>query len=176
MNKILIDFLPILAFFLTYKLWGIYYATGVAIVASFMQAIYFKLKKKTLPKTVIVNLAIIALLGGATIFFHNEWFIKWKPSVVYFVFSLALVASRIYFKTNLFKNLTESSLTLSDDIWNKLSDSWAIFFFVAGVLNLVVAYNFGTEFWVNFKLFGLIGLTLLFALLQGIYIARNIEK
>lgn len=173
--KIFFDFLPIIAFFVAFKIGGIYVATGVAIAVSFLQVIWFILRKEKVPISLWVNLGIISIFGGATIFLHNEWFIKWKPTVLYLFFAIALVASEKFFGKNLMKTLSGGGLVLSDKVWSVLNLSWAIFFAVMAIINILVAYTVSTETWVNFKLFGLLGLTLAFAIGQGIYLMRSGE-
>ncbi|MDO8492523.1 MAG: septation protein A [bacterium] len=174
--KLLFDFLPIIAFFVAFKFAGIYVATGVAIAVSAIQVLWYLARKKKVPTTLWVNLGLITLLGGATIFFHNEWFIKWKPTVLYLFFAGALYVSQKFFGKNLMRSLSGGSVELKDEIWKFLNNSWIIFFIIVGLLNILVAYNVSTSTWVNFKLFGLLGLTFIFAIGQGIYLSRHTEE
>lgn len=174
--KLLFDFLPIIAFFVAFKFAGIYVATGVAIAVTVIQVLWAFVRKEKVQNVLWVNLIIISLFGGATIFFHNEWFIKWKPTVLYLFFAGALYLGDKFFNKNLIKSLSGQALVLPEKVWEALKNSWIIFFVIISFLNIAVAYTVSTEVWVNFKLFGLLGLTLIFAIGQGIYLSRHIEN
>lgn len=171
--KVLFDFLPIIVFFAVFKWQGIYSATALSIATTALMILYLYISKKRIAPALWVNLGVITLLGGATIILHNELFIKWKPTLLYFIFASALVISESVFNINLIKKMSSEALPIKEGAYRIISNSWAIFFIIAGVLNLYVAYNFTTETWVNFKLFGLISLTLLFTVGQGIYLAKS---
>jgi len=174
--KLLFDFLPIIAFFIVFKIWGIYAATGVAIGVSFLQVIWFLIRKEKVPVSLWVNLAIITIFGGATIYLHNELFIKWKPTVLYLFFALALFIGEKFFNKNFMKVLSGNQIDLPENVWKVLNRSWAIFFLIMSIVNILVAYSVSTEMWVNFKLFGLLGLTFIFAIGQGIYLSRHVQS
>jgi intracellular septation protein len=175
MIKILFDFFPILLFFVAYQWWGIYVATAVTIVASLIQVFAYRIKAKRFENMHLVTLAIVVLLGSTTLLLHNELFIKWKPTVVYWIFALLFLGSHFIGKNTLIHRLLSTKLSLPQSVWQKLNASWAIFFILMGALNVYVLYHFSTDTWVNFKLFGTLGLTLLFVVLQGIYISRHIK-
>jgi intracellular septation protein len=120
-------------------------------------------------------LAVIGVFGGATLLLHDETFIKWKPSVLYWLFGGVLFFAQVFFGKNLIRALMGREIKLPDDIWNKLNASWIVFFGAMGVANLFVAYNFDTETWVNFKVFGGLGLTLAFVVLQGLALSRFMD-
>lgn len=173
--KILFDFFPILLFFIAYKLYGIYVATGVAIGASIIQVGSFWLKFRRFETMQLVTLGAVTVLGGATIMLHDELFIKWKPSVIYWAFGLLFIATRYIGKKTLLQRLMDHKVTLPVPIWYRLNMSWAIFFILLGCLNLYVVYHYSTDAWVNFKLFGTLGLTLVFVILQSMYMSRHID-
>lgn len=173
--KLLFDFFPILLFFIAFKLFGIYVATAVAIVASVLQVAYVYLKNKRIETMHLVTLGLIVILGGATLIFHDETFIKWKPSVVNWGFALVFFGSHFIGKKPIVRRLMDQALYLPDKVWIRLSYMWVVFFIFSGIANLYVAYNYDTDTWVNFKLFGLMGLTLAFILVQGVYISRYIQ-
>ena len=173
--KFLFDFFPILLFFLAFKLYDIYVATAVAIVASFIQVGMFWFKHKRFENSHLITLAIVALFGGATIIFHDEMFIKWKPSVVNWIFAIAFLGSQFIGNKTIVERMMSKSVTLPAAIWTRLNMSWVIFFFALGLINLYVVYNFDTDTWVNFKLFGMMGLTILFIIAQSIYMSRHME-
>ncbi len=174
--KLLFDFFPILLFFIAYKLFNIYIATGVAMIASFLQVISHRIKYHYFEPVHIITLVIILILGSATIIFHNTMFIKWKPTAVYWLFALFFLTTQFTGNKTLVQRMMDSKLTLPKLIWNRLNLSWAVFFTSMGVANLYVVHNFSTNAWVNFKLFGTLGITVIFIILQSFYIAKYTEK
>jgi intracellular septation protein len=173
--KFLFDIFPVLLFFAAFKFWGIYTATAVAIGATVAQVAWSWLRHRKVDNMLWVSLAIIVLFGGATLWLKDEAFIKWKPTVLYWLFAAILLGSALLFRKNLIRTMMEKQLTLPDPVWQKLNLSWALFFAVMGAANLYVAFHFPTEFWVNFKLFGGIGLMIAFVVGQGLLLSRYIE-
>lgn len=173
--KILLDIIPIALFFIAYKFYGIYIATVVAMVASIIQTLWHRFHAGKFEMTHLITLAIIMVLGGMTLLFQDERFIKWKPTIVNWAFALALILGSMILKKPVVRKLLEAKITLPDDAWKHLNWAWFIFFILSGALNLFVAYYYSTDVWVNFKLFGMMGLTLTFVILQGIYISRYIK-
>lgn len=174
--KLLFDFFPILIFFICYKVYGIYAATAVAMVASLVQVIFHRIKHQRYEKMHLISMSLIMVLGGATLFFHNPWFIKWKPTGIYWLSSLVFLGSAFIGKKTLIQKMMEGNVSLPKKIWGRLNTAWALFFVVMGALNLYVAYYYDTDFWVNFKLFGGAGFTLLFVFFQAIYLTRHIVE
>ncbi|MFC3909373.1 septation protein A [Legionella dresdenensis] len=172
--KLLFDFFPIVLFFLGYKLFGIYTATAIAMIASLAQVIIYRLKHQRYEKMHLFSLGIIFVLGGATLFFHNPWFIKWKPTGIYWITCLVFLVSPLVAKKPLIQKMMESNISLPNRIWYRLNYAWSAFFLIMGALNLYVAYYFSTDTWVNFKLFGGAGLTMVFIFLQAIYLTRHV--
>ncbi|WP_440876827.1 septation protein A [Thalassotalea sp. PLHSN55] len=160
----LLEYIPLVVFFIFYKFADIYWATGSLIVTSALQIVYYMVKKQPVPTRNWVFFGLIAVFGGLTIFLHDDSFIKWKVTIINFVFALALIVSNYMFKKNLIKSFLGESLTLPEPVWSKLNFAWAVFFVVCGVLNIYIAFNFDQEVWVNFKVFGLTGLTFVFAI------------
>ncbi len=173
--KFVFDLFPVILFFVAFKLQGIYVATAVAIVATFVQIGWVWVRHRRVDTMLWVSLAVIVVFGGATLLLRDETFIKWKPSVLYWLFGGVLLGARIFFGKNLIRAVMAKEIKLPDDVWNKLNASWVGFFAVMGIANLFVAYNFDTDTWVNFKVFGGLGLTLAFVLLQGLALARFME-
>lgn len=173
--KILFDFFPILLFFIAFKFYGIYYATGIAMAASLLQVGLYWIKHRRFELMHIVTLICVLLLGGATLLLHNELFIKWKPTAIYWIFSLIFLITQFIGNKTLIQRLMEEKIELSSTIWSRLNMGWAIFFILMGFANLYVAYHYDTNIWVNFKLFGSIGLTLLFVIAQSFYIAKHAQ-
>ena len=174
--KLLFDMLPVILFFVAYKAADIFVATGVAIVASVVQIVWLRLRGQTIDNMQWVSLGIIVVFGGMTLLLHDETFIKWKPTVLYALFSVALLVGRYLMKRNLIEAMMGKQITLPAPVWEKLNIAWIRFFLLQGVLNIFVAYNFSTDVWVNFKLFGSLGLTLAFVVLQALYFSRHIEE
>jgi len=178
--KLLFDFFPILLFFITFKLYqdpkqGILAATAVAIAASFVQVGASWLRNRRVENMHLVTLGLIVVLGGATLVLENEMFIKWKPTAVNWLFALVFLASQLVGSKPLVRRVMEGNVQLPEPVWARLNTSWVLFFSAMGVLNLYVVYNFDTETWVNFKLFGLMGLTLVFVIGQAVYMMRHMK-
>ncbi|MGQ0654255.1 MAG: septation protein A [Betaproteobacteria bacterium] len=173
--KFLFDVFPVVLFFVAFKLTDIYVATGVAIGATALQVAWLKLAGKRVDPMLWASLGIIGVFGGATLLLQDETFIKWKPTVLYWLFAAVLAGSAFLFRRNLIRAMLGSQIELPEPVWARLNMSWIVFFLVMGVLNLYVAYNFATDFWVNFKLFGGIGLMVLFVVAQSFFLARHVE-
>lgn len=202
--KFLFDLFPVILFFTVFK-WGeshadaaqalaqqylgglvsggiattaqapIMLATAVAIVATIGQITWLLLRRRKVDTMLWVSLVIIILFGGATIYFHNETFIKWKPTVLYWCFGAALLASQALLGKNLIRLMMEQQISLPDLIWQRLSLAWAAFFGLMGLVNLYVAYYFSTAAWVNFKLFGFTGLMFAFVIAQSLLLAKYMK-
>lgn len=175
MKKLLLDFFPIVLFFVAFKAWGIYVATGVAIVATVAQIAWLRYSTGKVEPMQWLSLGIIVVFGGATILAHDETFIKWKPTVLYWLMGGALATGLLFFRRNLLKSLMGSQLVLPENAWRAMNWSWTGFFAAMGVLNLWVAYRFDTDTWVNFKLFGGLGLMALFIVGQALYLSRYMK-
>jgi len=174
--KILFDLFPVVLFFAAFKIYGIYVATASAIAATTAQIIWTKWRHGKVDTMLWVTFAIITVFGGATLLLHDESFIKWKPTILYWVFSLTLLLSNMLFGKNLMRTLLHEKIALPVKVWNHLNLGWSLFFAVLGMVNLYVAFNYSTDTWVNFKLFGTTGMMLLFVLLQGLVLAKYIEE
>ena len=197
--KFFFDLLPVILFFVAYKIAGsneagaldlarsilgdgieakqapILIATLIAIVATAGQIAWVWLRHRKVETMLWVSLAIVTLFGGATLLFHDPTFIKWKPTALYWLFAATLLGSSLLLRRNLIRKLLEAQMSLPDAIWQRLNLIWAMFFAAMGVLNLVVAYRFSEATWVNFKLFGGMGLMLVFVLAQGAWLSRHME-
>lgn len=174
--KLLVDFFPIALFFIAFKLAGIYVATAVAMLATMVQIAWLYVKHGKVEPMQWLSLGIITLFGGATLLTHNETFIKWKPTILFWLMAGILAGGQWLLKKNFIRSLMGSQLTLPDDVWQKLMWSWVVFLSGKGGLNLWVAYQYDTDTWVNYKLFGSMGLMLLFVLGQGIYLSKHIKS
>lgn len=202
--KILFDFLPIALFFGMFKYadghkeWAastatdwlgfmvsggvvgaaeapVLLATVVVIVATLAQIIWLKARGRKVDTMLWVSLGLVTVLGSATIYFHSETFIKWKPTLLYWLMGSALLVGQLVFRTNLIQRLMGAQMELPGAVWRTLNWAWAGFFAFMGVLNLWIAYRFDTNTWVNFKLFGGMGLMVLFVLGQALYLGRHMK-
>ena len=173
--KFLLDFFPIALFFLAFKLFDIYTATAVAIAATFGQIAWLRFKTGRVEPMQWLSLGVIVVFGGATLLAHDETFIKWKPTVLYACMALALWGGWFLAKRNFIRQLLQAQLQLPDAAWQHLMHAWATFFCVMAVLNLWIAYHFDTETWVNFKLFGGMGLMIVFVMGQALYLSRHMQ-
>lgn len=147
-------------------------ATVVVILATAAQIIWLAARGKKIDTMLWVSLALVVVLGGATIYFHSENFIKWKPTMLYWAMGTALLMGQLFMNKNGIKSLMGAQMTLPDTVWRKVNFAWVGFFAFMGALNLWVAFNFTTDMWVNFKLFGATGLMLVFVILQAVYLGR----
>lgn len=180
MLNFLYEFLPVVLFFVAFKYYGIYVATTVGIVVTALQFALSTLWFRRFDKKQFITLIIFILFGGLTLYFHNPIFVKWKPSVVFWIFGFALLVSQFIGKKPLMQRMLEAMLegkaTLPDFVWKRLNLAWMFFFIVLGALNIYVAYTFSTETWVNFKLYGILGLLFAFSFLQALYLSRFISE
>lgn len=174
--KFFFDLFPIILFFATYKVYGIYSATAVAIVATFVQIGWVWLRHRKVDNMLWVSLAIIVVFGGATLILQDETFIKWKPTVLYWLFAVVLFSAHKGFNKNLIRTMMKEQIKLPESVWEKLNNSWSIFFGVMGAINLYVVYNYSTDTWVDFKLFGFTGLMFAFIILQALFLGKYMEK
>ena len=174
--KFLFDLFPVILFFAAFKLADIYVATAVAIGATFLQIGLLALLKRRIEPMLWVSLAIIVVFGGATLALRDETFIKWKPTVLYWLFGAILAGSALLFRRNLMRSMLSTQVRLPDAVWTRLNWSWIGFFAFMGVANLLVAFSFSTDQWVNFKLFGATGLMLVFVVGQALFLARHMPE
>ena len=174
--KFLFDLLPVLLFFIAYKLDGIYVATAVLIVTSLAQVAWLWFRHRRVEKMPLITALLVLVLGGATLLLHDETFVKWKPTVVNWAFALAFLGSQFIGGKTLIERMMSGAIDLPAEIWSRLNTLWVAFFALIGVANLYVAFNFDTDTWVNFKLFGMLGLTLVFVVLQSFYLARHLKR
>jgi intracellular septation protein len=173
--QLIADYFPLLLFFIAFKLQGIYVATAVAMVASVAQIAWLRWKRGRVAPVHWLSLAIIVIFGGATLILHDEVFIKWKPTVLYGLFGAILAVGRLGFGRNLIAYVMQG-ITLPEAVWTRVTWSWVAFFAFMGLANWYVAFNFPTDTWVNFKVWGGIGLFLTFALAQGLFLSRHLPE
>jgi intracellular septation protein len=174
--KFLFDLFPVILFFIAFKLADVYVATGVAIGATFLQIGLLAVLRRKIDTMLWVSLGIIVVFGGATLILHDETFIKWKPTVLYWAFAVALAGSALLLRKNLIRSMLGAQMRLPDPVWSKLNWSWVVFFMLMGAANLVIAFNFTTDQWVTYKLFGGTGLMLVFVIAQALFLARHMQE
>ncbi len=196
--KLLLDYLPIVLFFLVYK-WApeltgqlapylsdeyitlfnempMLLATAVLIPATILQVLYIRATTGKVENMHLVTLALVVILGGATLLLRDQTFIMWKPTIVNWLFAAAFLGSQWFMKKSLLQRMMEQAVTLPADIWARLNYAWVAFFVLSGIANLYVAYTFSEDIWVDFKLFGLLGLTVLFIIGQSLFLYRYMNK
>jgi intracellular septation protein len=173
--KFLFDLFPVALFFVAIQIWDIYVATAVAIAGTFVQVGSLMLRKKKVDPMLWASFAIIVVFGGLTLYLHDRNFILWKPTVLYWLFGLVL-AGGAAFGRNLIRALLSEQMRLPDRVWARLNWSWVGFFALMGVVNLYVAYNYSEKIWATFKLFGGMGLMLLFVVIQSAFLARYMHE
>lgn len=179
--KFLFDFFPIALFFITFKFYddpqeGVLAATAVAIIATMVQVFLFWLKNKRVEKMHIITLVLITVLGGATLILKDPVFIKWKPTAVNWLFAIAFLGSQFIGEKSFVKRMMSHAVELPDAIWAKLNFAWVVFFTAMGFANLYVAFNYDLSTWVDFKTYGMLGLTILFVLLQAVFLAKHMPQ
>lgn len=174
--KLLFDLFPVILFFVAFKLKGIYVATAAAIAATVVQIVWTKFRHGKVDTMLWVSFAIIGVFGGATLLLQDETFIKWKPTVLYWMFSVILLVSNVVFKKNLMRSLLQEKIALPLHVWSRLNLSWSLFFATLGFINLYVAFSYSTDAWVNFKLFGFTGLIVVFVLGQSAWLAKYADE
>jgi intracellular septation protein len=174
--KLLFDLFPVILFFIAFKAFNIYMATAVAIAATVVQIAWTKWRHGKVDVMLWVSFVIIGVFGGATLLLHDETFIKWKPTVLYWLFSTILLISNWFFNKNLMRSLLHEKIALPLHAWNRLNLTWSLFFAVLGFINLYVAFNYTTDAWVNFKLFGFTGLMVVFILAQSVWLAKYVDE
>jgi intracellular septation protein len=173
----LYDLLPVVFFFVAYKVWGIYVATAVLIAGVVVQTAISWFRHKKVSPMLLTSAVLVLVFGGLTLWIHDATFIKWKPTIVNLLFAGAFLASHFIKGPTVVQRLMGEQMKLEpESLWNQLSYMWIAFFVVSALANLYVAYNFSEDTWVNFKLFGMIGLTIVFALAQGYWLGRKLDQ
>jgi intracellular septation protein len=181
--KFLYDLFPLLLFFAAFKFYDIYAATAVAIAASFAQVGYFWFRHHRVETMHVVTLAVIAVFGGLTLLLHDDTFIKWKPTLVYWILGALVLASQWFGRKTIVERMMSAQIALPAQVWKRLNLSWGIFFAALGAVNIYVAFYYGLDLdaetrqgiWVNFKVFGLLGITLLFVVVQAFFMTKHMQ-
>jgi len=183
MLNLLYDLIPVLLFFVAFKFYGIYVATTVGIVVTALQLLISTIVFRKLDKKQLITLIVFVIFGGMTLYFHSPIFVKWKPTVIYWIFSVIFLGSHFIGNKTIIERLFVHTLENNGNpmknipvtVWRNLNIAWIVFFILLGCVNLWVAYQFSTNAWVNFKLYGVMGLLLLFSVIQALFLARYIN-
>ena len=170
------DFMPAIVFFAVYKMYDIFYATAALIIITIAQVIFEYHKTKKIPQMQVAIAVLVVIFGGATLYFHDEEFIKWKVSIVNWVLGIGFIATTYLMKQTPVEKLMGSAMDLPHTKWKILNNVWGVYFLILGFVNIAVAYLCSTEVWMNFKLFGMLGLTFAFLIIQSIYLSKHIKK
>jgi intracellular septation protein len=203
--KFLFDLLPVILFFVSFK-WAdghkeqaatwltehlgfavsggvvgvteapVLLATVVVVLATVLQIGTLKALRKPVDKMLWASLGIVVVLGGLTLWFHDETFIKWKPTVIYWLMGTGLLVTEVILGRKMLRQMMGGQIDAPDVVWRRLGWAWVVFFAAMGVLNLYVAFNFSLDTWVSFKMWGSLGLTLVFTLAQGVYLSRHMVE
>lgn len=173
MRKLIFDFFPIVIFFIIYKIDDIYTATFALIIATAIQMSYEMIRYRKISMMHVITFVLVLVFGGATIYFHDEALIKWKVTIANWLFGIIFVCSSYLMKKPIIQRLMEENIELPASVWKTLNNVWGIFFIFLGTLNLLVAHYFSTDTWVNFKLFGMLGISLIFVIGQGVFLAKH---
>lgn len=171
------EIFPVFLFFIAFKFYGIYVATVVGIVTTFLQVIASRLWTGLWDKKQLITLAVFVFFGGMTLYFHDPIFVKWKPTIIYWIFAIAILITQWFTKRPLMQRLMEKALqhnqaNIPHVIWKRINLSWALFFVILGGINLYVAYYFSNDAWVNFKFYGVTSALFIFSILQAICLSR----
>lgn len=174
--KLLFDYFPIILFFTSFKLYGIYVATAVVIAASLLQISISWFKYHHVPLVHVLTGVILIIFGGSTLLLKDPIFIKWKPTIVSWLLAVICLGSCFITKKTFMQYLLDKKVELPKTAWQHLNYGWILFFFTIGTINLYVAYAYNTNTWVNFKLFGIVGATIIFSLIQSLYMAKYLKN
>ena len=170
------EFIPLIIFFIVYKMVDIYAATGSLIITTGLLLAYNYFKHGKVEKMHVITFLMVLIFGSLTLILHDDLFIKWKVTAVYALFAIALLASQYIFKKPIIKQMLGKEINLPENVWQNLNFAWAVFFFILGLLNIYVAFYMAEDVWVNFKVFGLLGATIVFTLISGVYIYKYLPK
>ncbi|HVE44417.1 MAG TPA: septation protein A [Gammaproteobacteria bacterium] len=172
------EIFPVFLFFIAFKLYDIYVATVVGIIATLIQVLASRYWLGKWDRKQLVTLGVFVFFGGMTLYFHNPIFVKWKPTVVFWVFALFIIGSQFFTKKPIMQRFMENAIenkgTVPIIVWKKLNISWAVFFIILGGINLYVAYYLSNDAWVNFKFYGITAALFMFSIFQAVYLMRFI--
>jgi intracellular septation protein len=175
-----LDFCSVFLFFIAFQFYGIYVATTIGIIASGLQTIIYRLIKKEWDYKQIITFVIFTFFGGLTLYFHNPIFVKWKPTIIFWIFAAIILFSHFFMKKPIMQRLLEPAFEKHQpaiqSLWHRINLAWTCFFILLGSINLYIAYHYSNAAWVNFKFYGILGAVFIFSLLQSIYLAKNMHE
>lgn len=175
-----LDFFSVFLFFIVFQVYGIYVATTIGIITSALQAIVYRLIKKKWDHKQTITFVIFAVFGGMTLYFHNPIFVKWKPTIIFWIFAIIISFSHFFTKKPIMQRLLEPAFDkhqpTAHHIWYRINLAWIFFFILLGSINLYIAYQYSNSVWVNFKFYGILGAVFAFSLLQSLYLAKNMQE
>lgn len=178
--QFLYEFFPVFLFFLAFKFYGMYVATVVGIVTTFLQVVLFRLFKGRWDRKQVITLAIFVVFGGMTLYFHDPIFVKWKPTIIFWIFALLIMGSQLFTKKTMMQRLMENMMKEKGEIpshaWKTVNLIWGFFFLILGGINLYVAYNCSNDDWVNFKFYGITGALFVLSIFQAFYLMRYLNE
>lgn len=174
--QLLVDYIPLVVFILAYFYQDIFFATGMLMVAMPVVLVLQWLMTKKINKIYAASTVLVLVLGGATLAFKNPTFLYWKPTVLNWLIAIVFLGSQWIGDKTVVQRMLENAAELSADQWVRLNQIWVVFFSIVGGINIYVAYNFSEAFWVKFKLFGMLGLTLIFVIIQSIWLTLATQK
>jgi intracellular septation protein len=172
------EFLPVLLFFLAFKFYDIYVATVVGIAATVIQVLATRAITGKWDRKQVITMLIFLIFGSMTLYFHDPIFVKWKPSIVFWIFSIAILITQFFTHKPLMQRMMEGAIENSQNIpskvWRRVNLMWAVFFIVLGTVNLYIAYNYSNEVWVNFKFYGITLSLFAFSIVQTLCLFRHL--
>lgn len=178
--QLLYEILPVFLFFLAFKFYGIYVATIVGIVATLIQSVLTRMVTSKWDRKQLITLGVFAFFGGLTLYFHDPIFVKWKPTIIFWIFSIILLGSQIFTKRPLIQRMMVNAMVenyaIPQSVWSRINLVWALFFVLLGSVNLYIAYYYSNDAWVNFKFYGISSALIVFSVLQAIYLARFMQE
>lgn len=174
------EIFPVFLFFIAFKFYGIYVATVVGIITTFLQVVITRFWLGLWDRKQVITLSVFVVFGGMTLYFHNPIFVKWKPTIVFWIFALAILFTHVFTKKPLMQRLMENMLQEKGDvpsnIWRKVNLIWALFFIILGSINLYIAYHFSNDTWVNFKFYGISSALFILSIIQALYFMRYMTE
>lgn len=174
------EIFPVFLFFLAFKFYDIYVATMVGIAATLLQVVATRLTTGKWDKKQLITFFVFLFFGSLTLYFHNPIFVKWKPTIIFWAFSLVILGSQFFtakpIMQRLMENVLQGKAVIPDFIWKRLNLVWSLFFILLGGINLYIAYSFSNDAWVNFKFYGVSGALIALSIFQTCYLMRYITE